>query len=92
MDPAGSSSAAAGSGPSFHLYVFVHGFHGNAFDLRGIKNQLALLHPDKASARYLLSACNEEHTGSASFAQLGENLAREIISFMTQERGFLSQP
>ena len=42
-----------------HLYVFVHGFHGNAYDLRGMRNQLAILLPDKRSARFLLSAINE---------------------------------
>jgi pimeloyl-ACP methyl ester carboxylesterase len=50
-----------------------------------MRNQLALLHPDKASARYLLSSCNEDHTASASFETLGANLAREVLAFIDQE-------
>ena len=50
-----------------------------------MRNQMALLLPDKAKARYLMSACNEEHSSTASFGQLGENLAQEIIGFMSTE-------
>ena len=81
----GLGGARALVGRGVHLYVFVHGFHGNSFDLRGMRNQLALLHPDKASARYLLSSCNEDHTASASFETLGANLAREVLAFIDQE-------
>ena len=78
---AGSSTAAT----EVHLYVYVHGFHGNAYDLRGMRNQMAVLLPEKSQARYLLSATNEDHTATCSFERLGDNLAREVIAFMRTE-------
>lgn len=57
--PTPDAGAQSPSPYGVHLYVFVHGFHGNAYDLRGMRNQLALLLPDKRSARFLLSASNE---------------------------------
>jgi len=74
------------SSAGIHLYVFVHGFHGNAFDLRGLRNQMALLLPDKANARFLMSCSNESHTASASFERLGINLAREVVSYIRSEQ------
>jgi hypothetical protein len=76
-----------GSAPTgrIHLYVFVHGFHGNSLDLRGFRNQMALLLPDKDCARYLLSSSNEEFTATGSFDRLGQNLASEIVSFVRAE-------
>jgi len=38
-----------------------------------------------------MSACNEERSRTASFLELGDNLAREIIAFMTSE-GLLEMP
>ena len=61
-----------------HVFVFVHGFHGNSYDLRALRNQIALLHPDKANTRFLCSQANEDHTATSSFAWLGQNLAREV--------------
>ena len=82
-----ANGGAPGSGGALgiHLFVFVHGFHGNSFDLRGMRNQLALMLPNKASARFLLSAVNEQHTAICSFAQLGDNLAGEIAAFIDAE-------
>ena len=68
-----------------HLIVFVHGFHGNAYDMRTMRDQLALLLPNKGDAKFLCSAANEEHTAHASFETLGANLAREIVAFMAGE-------
>lgn len=68
-----------------HLYVFVHGFHGNSLDLRGFRNQMALLLPDKDCARYLMSSSNEEFTATSSFERLGENLACEVAGFVRSE-------
>ena len=84
--PYANVGAGGGSGTQgIHLFVLVHGFHGNSFDLRGMRNQLALMLPDKISARFLLSASNEQHTAVCSFAQLGDNLAREIDAFIDAE-------
>lgn len=68
-----------------HMIVFVHGFHGNSYDLRTMRNHLALTHPEKDSLRFLCSSVNEEHTAHASFEQLGANLASEINDFMHSE-------
>lgn len=35
---AGSNRVSAVGGGRMHLYIFVHGFHGNAYDLRGLRN------------------------------------------------------
>lgn len=69
-----------------HLIVFVHGFHGNSYDLRTMRDHLALVHPHKTLLRFLCSSINEEHTSHASFEQLGANLAAEVISFMRIEK------
>jgi len=68
-----------------HLIVFVHGFHGNSYDLRTMRDYLALTHPHRSCLRFLCSASNEEHTAHASFEQMGANLADEVISYMRQE-------
>ncbi|KAL1525926.1 hypothetical protein AB1Y20_020752 [Prymnesium parvum] len=68
-----------------HVFIFVHGFHGNAYDLRALRNQIALLHPDKANVRYLCSCTNEDHTATASFESLGNNLVREVLSYMASD-------
>jgi hypothetical protein len=68
-----------------HLIVFVHGFHGNSYDLRTMRDFLALLHPHKENLRYLCSSVNEEHTAHASFETLGANLAKEVTAFMRSE-------
>ena len=65
-----------------HLYVFVHGFHGNSYDLRPLRNQIALLLPDKAGARFLCSSANEEHTATCSFKTLGSNLVKEVLAYL----------
>jgi hypothetical protein len=40
-----------------HLFVLVHGFQGNSCDMRLLKNNLSLMHPD---AIFLSSSSNEE--------------------------------
>ena len=51
-----------------------------------MRDYVALLHPHKDTLRYLCSSSNEEHTAHASFEQLGENLAREIIAYVRTEK------
>jgi len=80
--PSGRSPLPPGK---HHLYVFVHGFHGNALDLRGFRNQLALLLPDKSCARFLMSSSNEDFTATSSFEEMGENLANEVRAFLRSE-------
>lgn len=40
-----------------HLFVLVHGFQGNSCDMRLLKNNLSLMHPD---AIFLVSSANED--------------------------------
>ena len=83
-DPSVTPSPAS-SPAGVHLIVFVHGFHGNSYDLRTMRDQLALILPHKNKMRFLCSASNEEHTANASFETLGGNLAKEITDFMRTE-------
>ena len=85
VPPPLSASPAAVPPLGVHLIIFVHGYHGNAYDLRTMRGQLALALPNKDRFRYLCSASNEEHTAHASFETLGANLAVEIIEFMRSE-------
>jgi hypothetical protein len=59
----------------FHLFVFVHGFQGNAFDMKLIKNHVSLLHPESL---LLISVQNEDKTDN-DISDLGKELAKEII-------------
>jgi len=56
---------------SFHLFVFVHGFQGNAFDMRLIKNHMMLLYPE---CLFLLSVSNEGRT-EGDIDGMGRSLA-----------------
>jgi len=40
-----------------HLFVLVHGFQGNSCDMRLLKNNLSVMHPD---AIFLSSSSNED--------------------------------
>jgi len=61
-----------------HVFVLVHGFQGNSFDMRLMKNNIALLYP---KALYLCSSSNEEDT-EGDLQQMGENLADEVRRFV----------
>lgn len=54
-----------------HVIVLCHGFQGNSFDMRLIKNNLYLLYPD---ALFLSSKANEEYT-NGNIADMGRRLA-----------------
>jgi len=83
--PAEPPPASAAASAGIHLIVFVHGFHGSSYDLRTMRDLLALLLPTKDKVRFLCSQSNEEHTAHASFETLGANLAKEITDFMRSE-------
>jgi hypothetical protein len=63
-----------------HLFVLVHGFQGNSFDMRLLKNNLSLLHPE---ALILCSNSNEENT-EGDIAEMGVRLAQEVINFVSE--------
>lgn len=63
-----------------HLIVLVHGFQGNHFDMRLMKNNIALVHPE---ALFLCSNSNEEST-EGDIGEMGVRLAQEVMNFITE--------
>merc|ERR550525_1192161 len=61
-----------------HLFVLVHGFQGNSFDMRLMKNNLALLYPD---AIFLCSTSNEDNT-EGDINEMGIRLAQEVVNYI----------
>merc|ERR1712039_665715 len=61
-----------------HLFVLVHGFQGNSFDMRLMKNNLALLYPD---AICLCSTSNEDNT-EGDINEMGIRLAQEVVNYI----------
>jgi len=61
-----------------HVIVLVHGFQGQGFDMRLIKNTISLLHPQ---GLYLLSTANE-HDTEGDIEEMGERLAEEVRGFV----------
>merc|ERR1719453_1998304 len=62
-----------------HLFVLIHGFQGNSFDMRLMKNNIALLYPD---AIFLCSNSNEENT-EGDMNEMGIRLAQEVVNYIT---------
>ena len=58
----------------------VHGFQGNACDMRLLKNNIALLFPE---AMFLCSSANEEYT-EGDILDMGVRLASEVNSYISQ--------
>mmetsp|Transcript_10566 Transcript_10566/g.10576 ORF Transcript_10566/g.10576 Transcript_10566/m.10576 type:complete len:208 (-) Transcript_10566:633-1256(-) len=63
-----------------HLIVLCHGFQGNSFDVRTIRNQIALLRPDCV---LMCSHMNEGETEGDIF-DMGQRLAREVLSYIEE--------
>jgi hypothetical protein len=61
-----------------HLIVLVHGFQGNSFDMRLIKNNISYLYPDTL---FLCSSANEDNTEN-EIEHMGEKLANEVRSYI----------
>mmetsp|Transcript_90208 Transcript_90208/g.232867 ORF Transcript_90208/g.232867 Transcript_90208/m.232867 type:complete len:792 (-) Transcript_90208:64-2439(-) len=61
-----------------HLFVLVHGFQGNSFDMRLMKNNLSLLYPDGI---FLCSTCNEDNT-EGDITEMGIRLAQEVVNYI----------
>ena len=62
-----------------HLFVLVHGFQGNSFDMRLIKNTIAYLYPN---ILFLCSAANEDDT-ECKIEIMGLRLAGEVKNFIS---------
>jgi len=57
-----------------HLIVLVHGFQGNAYDMRLIKNTISLINP---SIVFMSSRANEDKTEN-DILEMGKTLANEV--------------
>lgn len=57
-----------------HLIVLVHGFQGNAYDMRLIKNTISLINP---SIVFMSSRANENKTEN-DILEMGKTLANEV--------------
>lgn len=63
-----------------HLFVLVHGYQGNSWDMRMFRNRLLVKCPDDV---FLMSECNEkESLTEGDIAEMGSRLAAEIVSFI----------
>jgi hypothetical protein len=67
-------------GLSLHLIVLVHGFQGNAYDMRLIKNSISLINP---SCVFLPSNANQDDT-ECDFEEMGKRLATEVRGFIKE--------
>jgi triacylglycerol esterase/lipase EstA (alpha/beta hydrolase family) len=63
-----------------HLIVLVHGFQGNSYDMRLIKNIISLVNP---SCVFLSSTSNQDDT-EGDFTEMGKKLANEVRSFIKE--------
>lgn len=63
-----------------HLFVLVHRFQGTQADMKFLKNQISLVHPEGV---YLLSKSNEKNT-EGDLAEMGGRLAKEVSDFIDQ--------
>merc|ERR1719408_953918 len=77
---AGDAASASAPKPyrGVHLFVLVHGFQGNSFDMRLMKNNIALLYPD---AIFLCSNSNEDNT-EGDMNEMGIRLAQEVVNYI----------
>ncbi|KAL1531794.1 protein FAM135B-like isoform X3 [Salvia divinorum] len=69
------------TGRVLKIVVFVHGFQGHHLDLRLVRNQWLLIDP---KAEFLMSEVNEDRT-SGDFREMGQRLAKEVVSFVKKK-------
>lgn len=74
-----SASDLIGEHNGIHLFVLVHGFQGSSFDMRLIKNNIALQYP---SSIFLCSTANEENT-EGDINDMGIRLAQEVGNYIS---------
>jgi Putative serine esterase (DUF676)/Protein FAM135 len=77
-EPILSRSQVELSYPGRHVFVLVHGYQGNSWDMRLFRNMLSMSFPHHV---YLLSSCNQDDT-ECDIATLGQNLAEEVANFI----------
>ncbi|KAH9611300.1 hypothetical protein KSS87_023662 [Heliosperma pusillum] len=69
------------NGRVLKIVVFVHGFQGHHLDLRLVRNQWLLIDP---KVEFLMSEANEDKT-SGDFREMGNRLAKEVVSFIKKK-------
>lgn len=69
------------NGRELKIVVFVHGFQGHHLDLRLVRNQWLLIDPE---VEFLMSEANEDKT-SGDFREMGNRLAKEVVSFVKKK-------
>lgn len=82
-----SGASQKQNGRVLKIVVFVHGFQGHHLDLRLVRNQWLLIDP---KVEYLMSEVNEEKT-SGDFREMGERLAKEVVSFVKKKMDKVSR-
>lgn len=75
------------NGRELKIIVFVHGFQGHHLDLRLVRNQWLLIDPE---AEFLMSEANEDKT-SGDFREMGNRLAKEVVSFVKKKMDRVSR-
>lgn len=63
-----------------HLIVLSHGFQGNSFDMRLIKNNISMLYKE---TMFLAASCNEDNT-DGEIADMGIRLADEVRNYIKE--------
>jgi len=58
----------------------VYGFQGNSYDMRLLRNHLAVQHPE---ALFLCSSSNEDYT-EGDISEMGVRLAQEVTLFINE--------
>ncbi|KAK9665800.1 hypothetical protein RND81_14G137500 [Saponaria officinalis] len=76
-----SSADQQVNGRVLKIVVFVHGFQGHHLDLRLVRNQWLLIDP---KVEFLMSEANEDKT-SGDFREMGNRLAKEVVSFVKKK-------
>ena len=63
-----------------HLFVMAHGFQGSSYDMRILKNAIAIALPE---ALFLQSTSNEGHT-DGDIAEMGFRLSQEVLQYIRE--------
>lgn len=77
-DPETEAAAKRQARTGSHLFVFVHGFQGTSFDMRLVKDQLALQYP---KSHFLCAISNERNTDE-EIEVMGVRLAEEVRTYV----------
>jgi triacylglycerol esterase/lipase EstA (alpha/beta hydrolase family) len=80
MHPGIFQTQHSSSYTGLHLFVMQHGFQGNSFDMRMLKNMIAIAMPE---ALFLCATANETDT-EGDINDMGYKLAQEVFQFIRE--------